>query len=59
MKDITVKTTELQQKQNKLLEVIDGPLYDIWLEKITNGLFKTSVIIGIPLFFYLFITLSF
>ncbi|MFC4322801.1 hypothetical protein [Litchfieldia salsa] len=47
---------ELQHSKQtkKTLDLIDGPLFDLWLKKITNGLFTTCMVIAIPLFFYLF-----
>jgi hypothetical protein len=45
---------EHSKQTNKTLDLIDGPLFDLWLEKITNGLFMTCIVIAIPLFLYLF-----
>lgn len=46
------------EQTKKTLDLIDGPLFDLWLEKVTNGLFMTCMVIAIPLFIYLFLWIS-
>lgn len=51
------KADQVNQESKGILQVIDGPAFDLWLEKLSNVLFTTSLIFAIPFFIYLFISM--